>query len=55
MLFMTIDFSQAMMKESRLRNSFLQNKGITRLTFNKIFANLNEKDIADSKLFFGSQ
>ena len=68
MPFITKDLSKAIMKRSRLRNNFLKkrtgenktlytkqrNYGVSLLkkSKKKYFANLNEKDILDKKLFW---
>ena len=68
MPFITKDLSKAIMKRSRLRNNFLKNKteqnktlytkqrnycvSLLKKSKKKYFANLNEKDILDNKLFW---
>ena len=68
MPFITKDLSKAIMKRSRLRNNFLKNRtgknktsytkqwnycvSLLKKSRKKHFANLNEKDILDNKLFW---
>ena len=68
MPFITKDLSKAIMKRSRLRNNFLKNRtgenktlytkqrnyciSLLKKSKKKYFANLNEKDIIDNKLFW---
>ena len=68
MPFITKDLSKAIMKRSRLRNNFLKNRteenktlytkqrnycvSLLKKSKKKYFANLNEKDILDNKLFW---
>ena len=68
MSFIAKDLSKAIMKRSRLRNNFLKNKteqnktlytkqrnycvSLLKKSKKKYFANLNEKDILDNKLFW---
>ena len=68
MPFITKDLSKAIMKRSRLRNNFLKNRtgenktlytkqrnycvSLLKKSKKKYFANLNEKDIFDNKLFW---